>query len=447
MLPLEIIPSHLLAQWLLGLVKKVISPLGLEHNAHAQEIIYVIFIVVIALALGYGLRKLVLLITTRMPVFKLHRWGQHIAQLHTLESCTHFIAPLVFLCMVPFAFDDNDKSLKFLDNIALIYLIISITVAICAILKLEWVVFNDVKNTKNLPLKGVLNVCRGIVWIIAVVLVASVLIGESPMSLLAGLGALSAAILLIFHDTILGLVATLQLSSNDMIRVGDWIEVPGTPANGTVTDVTLSAVKILNWDNTTAMLSPYKLVSGSFQNYRSMQESGARRILSVIYIDPLSVKESDAELFKTVAEKFPIMQKAIALASAQGGMDLTREPLQSGMKTNLGLFRAYAFAYLQSHPRIAQDQYLLVNLLDEVEFGIPVQFFCFTNTSKWIPFEQIHDEVLEHFYSAIPVFGLSLCNYASFQNKVTISSDSQEPEIPEKASQTPAPAKPDAPEA
>lgn len=412
------IPSHAVAQWVLNVIRRVLESLGLGKDINAQEVVYVIVIVGVALLIGYAVRRFVLFITQRLPIFTQHKWGQLMAQLHTLESCSHFIAPLVFLGLVPFAFIAGDKTLDYIERIALIYLIITFAIGINAVLKLEWVLFNDVRNTKNLPLKGVLNVCRGIVWIIVFILVTSVILDKSPMSLLAGLGALSAALLLVFRDSILGLVATIQLSSNDMIRVGDWIEVPGTPANGTVQDVTLSAVKVRNWDNTTAMLSPYKLVSGSFQNYRSMQESGARRIMSSIYVDPTSVVSTSADLFERIARAFPIMQKAIDAAMADGGLALTQPPLQSGMATNLGLFRAYAFAYLRSHPRIAQDQWLLVRLNDEEEFGIPVNIYCFSNTSAWVEYEQIHDEVLEHLFLAAPQFDLSLCNYGSTDNDI-----------------------------
>lgn len=428
----------MVAQWLLGIVKKLLSFIGLGDDPHAQEVLYVIIIVALALSLGYGLRKLVLFVTARLPLFKQHRWGQHMAELHTLESCTHFIAPLVFLGLVPFAFTSGEKTLIYLERFALVYLIITMAVAFCAVLKLEWVVFNDVRNTKNLPLKGILNVCRGIVWIIAVILIAATLLDKSPMSLLAGLGALSAAILLIFRDSILGLVATLQLSSNDMIRVGDWVVVPGTPVNGTVLDVTLSAVKVKNWDNTTTMLSPYKLVSGSFQNYRGMIESGARRIESCIYVDPVTVAATTPELFASIVKKYPIMQKAVEAATASDGLALTQDPLQSGMATNLGLYRAYAYAYLRSHPRIAQDQDLLVNLQDETEFGVPVRFYCFSNITKWVVYEQIHDEVLEHFYAVAPDFGLSLCNFSNYNNTVTLAGGTGAPVSPTSLGAAPA---------
>lgn len=410
--------QHDIAQGLLDIVDWFLKIVDLNGKSYAQEVLYLALVMAITLSISYALRKIVLFITQRLPVFRKNRWGEHIRKLGTLEACSKFIAPVVFLGLVPFAFTEEDETLLIIQKFAIIYLIMTIAIAVCAILKLEWVIFDEIKNTKNLPLEGILNMCRGIVWIIAVILVASVLINESPFSLLAGLGALSAVLLLIFKDSILGLVATIQLSSNDMIRRGDWIVVDGTSVNGNVMDVTLSSVKVKNWDNTTAILSPYKLISGSFVNWRGMFDSGARRIESCIYIDPCSVERTTQELFAAIAKKYPVMQKQIGDAIAEGGLDLTKPPLQSGMATNLGLYRAYMFTYLRAHPRIAQNEWLLVNLQPEMEFGIPVRVYCYSNVTAWIEYVQINDEVLEHFFSVTKDFELKLCNYNTYTNKV-----------------------------
>ena len=419
-----------IAQGLLDIVDWCLKIVGLNGKSYAQEILYIVLVMAITLSISHGLRKIVLFVTQRLPVFSKKRWGEHVRKLGTLEDCTKFIAPVVFLGLIPFAFTREDETLFIILKFATIYLIIALAIAVCAILKLEWVIFDEIKNTKNLPLEGILNMCRGIVWIIAVILMASVLINESPFSLLAGLGALSAVLLLIFKDSILGLVATIQLSSNDMIRKGDWIVVDGTSVNGNVLDVTLSSVKVKNWDNTTAILSPYKLISGSFVNWRGMFDSGARRIESCIYIDPCSVKQTTPELFASISKKYPTMQKQVEEASAEGGLDLTNPPLQSGMATNLGFYRAYMFTYLRAHPRIAQNEWLLVNLQPEVEFGIPLRVYFYSNVTSWVEYVQINDDVLEHFFSVTKDFELRLCNYNTYMNKVIMP---QTASIPEKS--------------
>ena len=414
-------PKYVLAQWLWSMVYEFLAYFNLQESVATQAIIYVLFVVVFSLIVGVGLRHVVIAFVKNLKIFNRTKLGARIVKLGTIESCTLFIAPSVFLALGSYAFSSGGVFLVFVQKCVLIYLIATIAIAVCAFLKLEWDIFNEKYNTKNHPLDGVYNMCRGLVWIIAVILAASVVIDKSPFSLLAGLGAISAALLLVFRDSILGLVATLQLSSNDMVRKGDWIAVDGTSINGTVEAVTLTSVKVINWDNTTSLISPYKLVSGSFQNYRSMFEVGARLIKYSIYIDPCSIKKSSQELFASIVAKYPEMKQSIEKAQAPDGMALDGEPLQSGMQTNLGLFRAYLFAYLRAHPKIAQNQFLLVNLRDETEFGIPLQIYCYSTNTSWVPFEQIHDEVVEHAFVTAQDFELSLCNFSNYSNEISFS--------------------------
>lgn len=180
------------------------------------------------------------------------------------------------MALLPIALDGEGRWAQVLDRAVYVYAIAMFGVAVTAVFSFVWVRYDQHENTKKLPLKGILNVAKGIVWGIVVIVAVSVMVDKSPAVLLTGLGAFAAALMLIFKDSILGFVAGIQLSQNDMLRVGDWIVVPSTIANGIVTDVTLSVVKVLNWDNTTVMLPPYTLVSTSFQNWRSMSDSGVR---------------------------------------------------------------------------------------------------------------------------------------------------------------------------
>lgn len=416
-------PQDLFAQWLWAMVYEFLKVCHLPESAAAQSVVYVVFVIIVALIIGVGLRRVAIVFLRNLKIFNRTRLGSRLVRLKTIDDCTLFIAPSVFLGLGSYAFSTGGPILVGIQKCVVIYLFATLAIGACALLKLEWSIFNEKYNTKNHPLDGVYNMCCGIIWIIAVILSASVIINRSPLSLLAGLGAVSAALLLVFRDSILGLVATLQLSSNDMVRKGDWIIVDGTNINGTVMAVTLTSVKVQNWDNTTSMISPYKLVSGCFQNYRSMYEVGARRIKSSIYVDPCSVTATTKELFASIAEKYPEMRPQIEKARAPGGMALTQDPLQSGMKTNLGLFRAYLFTYLEAHPQLAKDQTILVNLRDEEEFGIPIQIYCFSKTTSWVPYEKIHDEVIEHAFVSASDFGLSLCNYSNYNNQISFAAD------------------------
>jgi len=419
---LSLIPSHEIANRLLKIVHEILSPLGLKDSNLAQEIVYVALIFAIALATAKILQYAGILLTDRIVLLHKHKWGRTMLQMHTLKKCSHIVSPLVLLIFLPFAFSSSTDSAAFtiLYRMCLVYLLITIGIAIDATIQLCRVTVIETHNTHHIPIRGVINVCRGATWMIISIIAISVILDKSPVTLLAGLGAFSAALLLIFRDSILGFTAGLQLSENDMVRVGDWIKVPGTDADGTVMDVTLTVVKVRNWDNTVAMLPPHTLVSTSFINYRGMYDLGARRFVRPIYVDPQSVITTDPDFLQTLTEKYPLIKPTADEATACG-MSTSAPPLQSGMATNLGAFRAYAFAYLKAHPHVAQNQTILVRLMEEEEFGIPVQIYCFTNTTEWISFEQIHNQIMEHFLVSAADFKLSLSNYSNYVNAITFS--------------------------
>lgn len=191
------------------------------------------------------------------------------------------------------------------------YIVVCIAIGINAILNLIFTRYNVKENTRNLPIRGILNVAKGIVWAIAVIIGIALIVHRSPAALLGGLGAFAAALMLIFKDSILGFVAGIQMSQNDMLHVGDWIVVPGTPANGTVMDVSLTTVKVQNFDNTTVTVPPYTLVSTSFQNWRSMSESGVRRVMMNVYVNPDTVRFATAEMLQKLGEKYDSLHKFI----------------------------------------------------------------------------------------------------------------------------------------
>ena len=273
-----LIPSHDIAVTILTFIDRILDWLGLSHDRRLEEIVYTVIIFGISLVIGLTVRWVVVFVIRK---FLAHRRSAAVAQLlrmRTVGKCTHFIPPLVFFALIPFAFETDYHTLDWILRLAGVYTLVTIGIAICAVLEYAWWRFNNSQNKSNHPLKGILNVCRGVVWIIIVIISVSILIDKSPAALLAGLGAFAAALMLIFKDSILGFVAGIQLSTNDMLRVGDWIVVPSTIANGTVIDVTLTVVKVQNWDNTIVMLPPYTLVSTSFQNWRGMSDSGARLV-------------------------------------------------------------------------------------------------------------------------------------------------------------------------
>ncbi len=272
-------------------------------------------------------------------------------------------------------------------------------------------IYNSYEVSREKPIKGFIQVLKIISFILVAIYVISILINRSPLVLFSGLGALSAVILLIFKDSILGLVAGIQLSANDMVRRGDWIEMPKYGADGDVIDVTLNTVKIQNWDKTIVTIPAYSLISGSFKNWRGMSESGGRRIKRTITIDMNSVKfctEQMLQKFKKI--KFLseyISNKETELKSYNEKNQIDNSTLVNGRHlTNVGTFRAYLFSYLRNHPKIHQEMTFLVRHLQPSETGLPIEIYIFSNDQRWVKYEDIQADIFDHILAVLPEFEL-----------------------------------------
>lgn len=419
----SIIPSHDIAAWVMRGVNHVLHCMGLEGSATAQQTLYVVAVAVIALAIGMSLRWALLWLTRK--VVRLRHGSEAREMLHArlFAKCFHIITPLVFMALIPFAFNRQSTVLRDITMWVGVYLIVAFTIGLNAILAFAFNRYNERVNTRNLPLKGILNVVTGIIWIITIIVCVSIVMHKSPATLLAGLGAFAAALMLIFKNSILGCVAGIQLSENDMLHVGDWIVVPGTPANGIVTDVSLTTVKVRNWDNTVVTVPPYSLVSSSFQNWRGMSDSGVRRILTSFPLDPGSVHPCTPQLLSDLRAKYPVLTgyiQRLTTDSAAGGWttDGGLRPVNGTTETNLGLFRAYLVLYLSANPHISTEQRILVQVLQPDENGIPLQIWCFANTTDFNAYSAIQASVTEHVATAMADFGLGLFAAATDQVEV-----------------------------
>lgn len=414
--PVSIIPTHQVASWLLKSIDAVLDHLGLAHRQTLEEVIYFVMIAVFSLTVGLVLKRLILLVTQKAVRLRNTLAGQQLLQEKTFTKCAHIIPPLVFMALIPFAFDSSSQVLTWIMRAVGVYALCAFGVGMGAIFTFIFNRYDARRNSKNLPLRGVLNIAIGALWIIIVIVAVSIMVNRSPGALLAGLGAFAAALMLIFKDSILGFVAGIQMSDNDMLRVGDWIVVPDTPANGTVIDVSLSTVKVQNFDLTIVTVPPYTLVSGSFQNYRGMTDSGARRINDTLIIDITTIQGLTDALLERVTNKFPVIQKFVDTLKADKTMvaeNAGTRPVNGTLETNLGLFRAYVCEYLLNNSGISKEQRILVRLLDPTEQGVPLQMWCFTNTTDWNQYESIRSAVLEHLAAVIGDFGLSIYSSSS----------------------------------
>lgn len=407
----SIIPAHDLAAWLLRNIDHLLDMLGLEHHHSLEQVIYFAIIVGAAYLIGWILKKLILLATNRLVKLRDTAAGRDLLQQHTFTKCSHFIPPLVFLSLAPFAFESKTMFLTIVMRVSLIYLIFTLGVGVNAVLTFIFSRYDERENTRNLPIKGILNVAMGIVWIIVAIVSVSVLVQKSPAALLGGMTAFAAVLMLVFKDSILGFVAGMQMSQNDMLHVGDWIVVPSTLANGTVEDVSLTTVKVRNFDNTLVMVPPYTLVSGSFQNWRGMSETGVRRIAQEVYINPDTIKAPEPERMAALSQKYPALKDFIDKMQASGKTIAWNKgvaPLNGTTETNLGLFRAYLVSYLTSSDMIDPTRDLMVRVLPMSAQGTPLQIYCFVTTTQWQAWEGVRSALLERVIMLAPEFGLEV---------------------------------------
>lgn len=341
-------------------------------------------------------------------------WDDIVFDHKVMVHLSRMVAPVIIYIFVPVAFAEaGSATLAFIQRICLIYIIITFLSFINSFLKAVYTVYSAKEQLRDRPLKGMLQTVQVILWFVGAIVIVSILINKSPVSLLAGLGASAAILMLVFKDSIMGFVSGVQLSANDMLKVGDWIAMPKYGADGTVIEVTLNTVKVRNWDNTIVTIPPYLLVSDSFQNWRGMRESGGRRVKRSINIDMTSVKFCTPEMLakyrkiRFLKDYVEHTEQVIADYNEKNHID--NSILVNGRRqTNLGVFRAYLTAYLKSLPDVNQELTCMVRQLQPTDHGIPMELYFFCSLKDWVPYEGVQADVFDHVLAIIPEFDLQV---------------------------------------
>ncbi|WP_273722844.1 mechanosensitive ion channel family protein [Bartonella sp. AU18XJBT] len=301
-------------------------------------------------------------------------------------------------------------------NVANAFIIFFVVLTISSCLNVINILYEQRPTARLKPIKGYIQIAKIALFAVATILMVATLIDRSPLILFSGLGAMAAVLMLIFQDTLLSLVAGIQISSTDMVRVGDWIEIPNLGADGDVIEIALHTVKVQNFDNTITSVPIRKLVTDPFKNWRGMQESGGRRIKRSLFIDQSSIHFLTEEEQKYLS-RFNLLenyftQKVTEIDQWNAKLDKNHDVLANTRRlTNIGTFRAYVFAYLQQHLNINPNMTFMARQLPPTENGLPLEIYCFTNTTVWIDYEQIQGDIFDHLYSILPCFGLKV-----FQN-------------------------------
>ena len=332
--------------------------------------------------------------TKRAP----HQWNTLLMKRRVVHHLIHILPGILVYFLLPLAFVRGKEILEFSQKICAVYIIAAILFTINGLLLVMLDVYNARDKQKNRPMKGFVQVLQVLLFFIGGIIIIAVLVNKSPMTLFAGLGASAAVLMLVFKDSILGFVAGVQLSANDMLRIGDWIALPNNTANGTVEEITLNTVKIRNWDNTISTVPPYTLVNNSFQNWRGMVESGGRRVMKSIYLDLNTIKFCTPEMLDTFRKEIPL------LADYQPDKDV--------VPTNSQVFRVYVERYLTSLPVVNQDLDLIISQLQSTEYGVPVQIYFFSRNKIWKEYERIQSDIFDHFFAMIPKFELKVYQYS-----------------------------------
>ena len=389
-----------------------------ENSSYLDNIVILLLIIAVTVGIDYSCRYIFLGMFKRLARKTKNQLDDLIVDRKIINKMMHMIPAILIYISLPFAFsaEETPKILIVLQKLCQIYIIAVSLRFINASLNLIHEIYNKKDSFKNKPLKGFIQILQVTVFFIGVILIISILINKSPVSLLAGLGASAAILMLVFKDTILGFVAGIQLSANDMLRAGDWITMSKYGADGTVIEVTLNAVKVRNFDNTITTIPPYALVSDAFQNWRGMSESPGRRIKRSINIDMNSVHFCTPEML----EKFrKISLITDYIDGKEQELDEYNEEhhidssiwVNGRRQTNLGVFRAYLVRYLRSLPEVSKELVCMVRHLQPTDTGIPIELYCFSSNKVWVEYEGIQADIFDHVLAVIPEFGLSV-----FQN-------------------------------
>lgn len=383
-----------------------------------DNLIVLLLIVGVALLANVICRRIILRAVAKLVKQTKATWDDIVFDHKVMVHLSRIVAPILIYLAIPMAFPEHADSnlLDFLRRLCMIYILAVFLRFVSALFTAIYQVYSMKEQYKDKPLKGLLQTAQVILFFIGGIVIISILIKQSPVVLLTGLGASAAVLMLVFKDSIMGFVSGIQLSANKMLKVGDWITMPKYGADGTVIEVTLNTVKVRNFDNTITTIPPYILISDSFQNWQGMQESGGRRVKRSINIDMSSVRFCTPEMLakyrkiQLLKDYVDDTERVVEAYNEEHRID--NSILVNGRRqTNLGVFRAYLTNYLKSLPTVNQDLTCMVRQLQPTETGIPLELYFFSANKNWIAYEGIQADVFDHVLAIIPEFDLRV-----FQN-------------------------------
>jgi miniconductance mechanosensitive channel len=370
----------------------------------------VLLVALLSLLAYFLARRLFLNPLTRLIRRTVVTWDNALLDSRALHHLIHLAPLLVLHYLAPLALEGCGPLAA---SAVQIYLTIVVLLVIGAALSAGLEIYGGTGTAEEISIKSIVQFAKVIVYFVGGIFVLSILLGKTPLYLLSGLGALTAVLILVFKDAILGFVAGIQLTANKMVARGDWIEMANYGADGDVLDVSLTTVKVQNWDKTVTTIPTYALISNSFKNWRGMQESGGRRIKRSLHIDVNTIKFCDEEMLarfariQHIAEYIERKREELTAYNRESRADLSS--LANGRRlTNVGTFRAYVVAYLRHHPMVNQDMTFLIRHLPPTEHGLPIEIYVFCRDIVWANYEAVQADIFDHILAIVPEFDLRL---------------------------------------
>ncbi|GAB4192833.1 MAG: mechanosensitive ion channel [Wenzhouxiangellaceae bacterium] len=386
---------------------------GLADNEYAYYLLAAALILVVSLIIHLLLHRVVIRLIGHSRREDRAQWRQALFGGKLFSRLALTVQGVVVYTLAGTLLASETVAMQVIEMLTHLWIILFSLLALFSLLDAIETLSRGAGPAAKLPLRGIFQSVKLAASSVALILAIAFLIGKSPLILFSGLGAMTAVVLLIFKDPILGLVAGIQLSANNMLRVDDWLEMPQYGADGDVIDISLTTVKVRNWDNTITSIPSYALISDSFKNWRNIEEVGGRRIKRSIYLDVNSVRfatQDDLERLHRahlLAEYIEDKVAEIKTVNQADDADAT-SPMNKKQLTNIGLLRAYLLAYLRNHPDINTRLTHMVRQLEAGPHGIPLQVYGFVRHTSWIPYESVQSDIFDHIYSIVPEFGLRL---------------------------------------
>ena len=391
--------------------------LNLTYAIVLAVISLIVLIAIIAWIVNFLTKTYIVYLVRKILTKTGSRWGQTLTKFNVFQRLSHISPAIAIYLLIPLINTGTHPwTNDFTDTVrtgAMAYIVLAFVWFLMSLLNAMGAYYKFKKLDHHPSIKGYLQLAKIIIWAAAAILVVSILLDKSPWIFFTGLGAISAVLMLVFKDTILGFVASVQVSTYDMIRVGDWITMPAFKLDGDVIDVSINTVKIRNFDKTITTIPTYSLMTNGVQNWRGMQETGGRRIKRAINFDIETIKFCEPKLIKELSklqylkDYIQKKQQEIEQHNTEKGTDKTL-PIDGRSLTNIGLFRAYVESYLHHNEYISKDLTFLIRQLQPTQYGLPIELYIFTNDTNWVRYENIQSDIFDHLLAAVPMFELKV---------------------------------------